>query len=108
MIPAAQGATVALAMLLRDQPLSPGKVAFAWSAAGGGAVARVTTLALDSEGGLAVIAADEQWARELHRARPLITERLNRLLGDGVVKRIEVSGGANRKHRRSRRLGGHR
>ena len=65
MIPAAQGATVALVTLLHDQPLSPGEVA--WSAAVGGAVARVTTVALDSEGGLAVSAADEQWARELYR-----------------------------------------
>ena len=37
MISAAQGATVALAT--RDQPLSPGKVSVAWSAAVGGAVA---------------------------------------------------------------------
>ena len=88
-------ATVALATLLRDQPLSPGKVSVAWSAAVGGAVARVTTVVLDSEGGLAVIAADGQWAREFYGSRSLITDRLNRLLGDGVVKRIEIPG-ANR------------
>ena len=68
--------------------------------------ARVTTVALDSEGGLAVTAADEHWARELHRSHPVIADRLNRLLGDGVVKRIEISSSAGREHRHSRRTGG--
>ena len=37
----------ALATLLRDQPLSPGKVSLALRAVVGGAVASVTTVALD-------------------------------------------------------------
>ena len=46
----------------------------------GRAVAGVTTVALDSEGGLAVVAADQHWVRELHRSRPVIAARLNQLL----------------------------
>ena len=76
------GATGALATLLRDQPLSPGKVSFAWSAAVGDTVARVTTVTLDPEGGWAVTAADGYSARELHHSH-----LLNRLLGDSVVNR---------------------
>ena len=82
--------TTALGALLRDQPLSPGKVSLAWSAAVGHALARVTHAALDAQGALTVT-ADPYWARELHRSRPLIAARLSRLLGDGVVKRIEIS-----------------
>ena len=91
MIAAGRCTTAALGALLRDQPLSPGKVSLAWSAAVGNAVDRVTNVALDPEGALTVTAADSHWARELHRSRPLITARLNRLLGDGVVTRIEIS-----------------
>lgn len=45
---------------------------------------------------LAVIAADQHWARELHRSRRVIADRLNRLLGTAVVKRIKISSGAVR------------
>lgn len=83
--------TAALEMLLRDQPLSPGKVALAWSAAVGRAIAGVASVALDAEGTLAVTVADRHWARELNRSRPLITARMKQLLGDGAVTRIEVS-----------------
>ena len=82
--------TAAVGALLRDQPLSPGKVSLAWRAAVGPAVHRVTTVALEPEGTLNVSAADRSWARELHRSRPLVAARLNRLLGDGVVTRIEI------------------
>lgn len=107
MIPATEGVTAALATLLREQPLSPGKVSLAWSAAVGSTVAGVTTVELDREGGLAVTTADQHWVRELNRSRTVITKRLNQLLGDGIVKRIEISSGA-REHRPSRRRDGHR
>lgn len=91
MIAAGRCATAALGMLLRDQPLSPGKVSLAWSAAVGRTIDRFTSVALGPDGALAVTAADPHWSRELHRARPLIASRLNRLLGDDVVKRMEIS-----------------
>ena len=90
MIAAGRCTTAALGALLRDQPLSPGKVSLAWSAAVGHAVDRATNVALGPEGALTVTIADPHWARELHRSRPLIGARLNQLLGDGVVTRIEI------------------
>ena len=94
--------------LLRDQPLSHGKVSLAWSAAVGGAIDRSTKIELDADGALTVTAADPHWARELHRSRPLITTRLNQLLGDGVVTRIEISSHTALQEKRSHARGGHR
>lgn len=84
-------ATAAVGALLRDQPLSPGKISLAWRAAVGPAFHRVTTVALEPEGTLRVAAADRHWARELHRSRPVVAARLKQLLGDGVVTRIEIA-----------------
>ncbi len=91
MIAARHCTTDALARLLRGQPLSPGKVSLAWRTAVGPAVARVTDAALGPDGALAVTAADAHWTRELRRSHRLLTTRLNQLLGDGVVTRIDVS-----------------
>ena len=98
----------ALGMLLRDQPITPGKVSLAWRASVGLAVDRVTSVALDSEGALSVTATDPHWARELNRSRPLIAARLGRLLGDGVVKRIEITSRTPLKESRSHARVGHR
>ena len=108
MIAAGRCTTAALGMLLRDQPLSAGKVSLAWNAAVGSAVDRVTTVALDAAGALSVTAVDSNWARELHRSRPLIAARLNQLLGDGVVTRIQISSGTAREERRPHARVGHR
>lgn len=91
MIAARHCATAALQTLLRDQPLSSGKVSFAWGAAVGRTIGRVTSASLGPDGTLTVHAIDRHWAREVGRARPLITSRLNQLLGDGTVTRLEVS-----------------
>ena len=101
MVAAGRCSTTALRALLRDQPASPGKVSLAWSAAVGRAVARATHAVLNADGVLSVTAADPQWARELHRSRPLIGARLNRLLGDDAVKRIEISSRTAREERKS-------
>ena len=91
MIAAGRCTADALRTLLRDQPMTPGKVSLAWRVSVGLAVDRVTSVALDPEGALSVNATDPHWARELHRSRPLIAARLSRLLGDGAVKRIEIT-----------------
>ncbi len=91
MTAARQCTASALGALLRDQPLSRGKVALAWSVAVGRTVERVTSVELDGDGALTVTAADRHWARELHRSRPLLTTRLNQVLGHGAVTRIEIS-----------------
>ena len=95
---------------MRGQPLSPGKVSLAWSAAVGPAVHRVTTVELEPEGTLKVNAADPNWVRELYRSRPLVAARLNRLLGDGVVTRIEIgtSSRVTAEERQSHARVGHR
>jgi predicted nucleic acid-binding Zn ribbon protein len=70
-------------------PLSSGKVEFAWSAAVGPAVARVTTVKLEDRV-LIVEAASDQWIREVRRSSGMILPRLRTLLGDDVIERIEV------------------
>ena len=108
MVAAGHCSTAVLRALLSDQPMSPGKVSLAWRAAVGAAVARAAPAALDADGVLSVTAADPHWARELHRSRPLIEARLNRLLGDGVVKRIEISSRTAREERESHATVRHR
>ena len=101
MVAAGRCSTTVLRALLRGQPMSPGKVWLAWSAAVGTAVHRATHVAIDADGVLSVTAAHPHWTRELHRSRPLIEARLNRLLGDGAVKRIEISSRTAREERKS-------
>ncbi len=96
MIAAQHCVTSALQMLLRDQPLSKGKVSLAWSAAVGRTIDRVTSVSLGQDGPLRVRADDRHWAREVGRSSALITSRVNRLLGNGIVTRIEVTSRAPR------------
>jgi len=91
MIAAQHCVTLALQALLRDQPLSKGKVSLAWSASVGRTIDRVTSVSLDQDGTLTVRADDRHWAREIGRSSALITSRLNQLLGNGIVTRIEVT-----------------
>ena len=89
MRPLSQALPGALAELLRDAPLSPGKVNFAWRAAVGAGVERVTAVRL--EGGVLVVeAASTQWAHEITRSSPLILARLKMLLGHDTISRIVV------------------
>ena len=79
-----------LAEVIRKAPLCPEKVEFAWRAAVGSAMDRVTTVQLDDAGVLHVRAADAHWAREVKRSARLILKRLEGLLGAGVVKRLKA------------------
>ena len=79
----------ALLLLLRNAPLSDGKVAFAWGAAVGPAVARATRVKLEA-GVLIVETASRQWAREVERSSPVIMHRLQSYLGDESISRLEV------------------
>jgi Dna[CI] antecedent DciA-like protein len=79
----------ALAELLRDAPLSPGKVSFAWRAAVGPALERETAVRL-VDGTLVVDAASRLWAREVTRSSPIILRRLQTLLGSDTVVGISV------------------
>jgi predicted nucleic acid-binding Zn ribbon protein len=79
----------ALAELLRDAPLSPGKVSFAWRAAVGPAVGRETAVRLIDKT-LIVDAASRLWAREVTRSSPIILRRLQSLLGSDAIVGISV------------------
>src|SRR5262249_61230578 len=89
MRPLAQAVPGALIELLKGAPLSDGKVSFAWRAAVGPALERVTAVKLEGRV-LLVDAASAQWSREILRSSPIILSRLHTLLGAGVVERIEV------------------
>jgi hypothetical protein len=79
----------ALVDLLREAPMSPGKVTFAWRAAVGPALERVTAARM--EGTTLVVEADgAQWAREVSRSSKVILTRVKTLLGENQVAAIQV------------------
>jgi hypothetical protein len=78
-----------LAEIIRLQPASKERTAFAWTVAVGPAIARATTVQLD--GTLLVVRArGPQWAREVDRARSTVIARLQHLLGSGVVEDLRI------------------
>jgi predicted nucleic acid-binding Zn ribbon protein len=87
-IPAYQVIPAVLAEVLRKAPLSPEKVEFAWRAAVGPAVARVTTVSLDPDGVLHIGSKEAHWTTEVRRSSKLILARLESMLGPGIVRRI--------------------
>src|SRR5687768_11013969 len=78
-----------LSELLRNAPLSPGKVEFAWKAAVGSALQRATCVRLE-DGVILVEATTRQWGREVMRSSPIILRRLQLLLGAEVVRAIRL------------------
>jgi hypothetical protein len=80
----------ALAELLRNGPMSQGKLDVAWRAAVGDALSRVSTIKLQADGSVHVQPADPRWQKELKRSSPVILQRLNMLLGAKVIARIIV------------------
>ena len=82
----------ALAELLRQGPMSQGKLEIAWRAAVGDALSRVTTVRLQPEGLVEVLPADARWHRELKRSSGMILTRLKGLLGNENVVRVSVLG----------------
>lgn len=80
----------ALAAVVRKAALTPEKVAFAWRRAVGPAVDQASTVELRGAV-LQVRARDAAWQREIRRSAPLITSRLQVLLGERAVREIVVS-----------------
>jgi hypothetical protein len=89
MVPVQQVMPEALASVLRRAPLTPEKVAFAWRTAVGAAVDRATGVELRGSTLVVVVKSDE-WRHEISRSLALIRSRLNFVLGDGTVARIEL------------------
>jgi len=79
----------ALLHILRDVPLSGGKVEFAWRAAVGPALGRATHVRL-VERVILVDTTSAQWSHEVMQSSPVILKRLQELLGPEAVERIEV------------------
>lgn len=79
----------AIAALLREAPLSPGKVEFAWRTAVGPALQRVSAVRLE-DGTLLVDAQTRHWARELSRSVHVILPRMQMLLGKDVVAGMRI------------------
>ena len=80
----------ALSEVLRQGPLSTGKIQLAWRAAVGGALAKVTTVRFQEPDVVEVTAADQRWRKELERSKPIILDRLKALLGSSAVTRVVV------------------
>jgi hypothetical protein len=89
MLRSADFATSALAEMLERQPMSPGKLQFAWRAAVGPALARAATLDWH-DGRVSVTMSSPEWTREIQRLKPVILERLRTLLGRDAVRRLEI------------------
>ena len=87
-LPLNEFAPAVLADIIRRQPASKERTAFAWSVAVGPAIARVTTVELRDRT-LVATARDARWAKEIDRARDTILARVRQLIGD-AVDRIDV------------------
>ena len=80
----------AVARIVRPAPLSTEKVLFAWRMAVGPAIARVSRVALSGDRALVATLEDARWRPELDRSADIILVRLQQLLGDDIVERMEV------------------
>ena len=78
-----------LAEVIRRQPASKARTDFAWQLAVGPALARVTTVTL-TEGTLTVTARDERWLKEIVRAREIILQKMQHLLGANAIRKIQT------------------
>jgi len=96
----------AVARLVRPAPMSPEKVLFAWRAAVGPAVARVTRVRLAGRGSLEVVVDDDRFGDELARSAAVVLSRLQDLLGTDAVGRLELNRPGKPAERRRRTGGG--
>ncbi|MEP6915830.1 MAG: DUF721 domain-containing protein [Acidobacteriota bacterium] len=90
MIPVQNFSSGVLAEILRRQPASKERTQLAWQMAVGPALARVTTVEL-SEGVLTVRSADPRWTLEIQRARGAVLQKMQHLLGESEVTKIETA-----------------
>lgn len=90
MIPVRQVVPEAVAEIIRKAPLTPEKVAFAWRSVVGPAITQATTVSWGDDGVLRVKTKDAAWQREVERSAALIRSRLETLLGEQVVRYIDV------------------
>lgn len=89
MLPIQHFATGVLAEIIRRQPSSRERTAFAWQLAAGPALARAASVELN-DGVLTVRPRDLRWAREIERAADTIVLRMQHLLGPDAIVRLKV------------------
>jgi predicted nucleic acid-binding Zn ribbon protein len=90
MIPVQSLTTGVLAEIVRRQPASKERTAFAWQLAVGPALARATTVELTELGTLIVRAVDPRWSAEIDRANQSVLQKMQDLLGPDQVKTIRT------------------
>ena len=74
-----------IAEILRRQPTSAARTNLAWQLTVGAALARVTTVEL-ADGTLTVFSRDERWLKEISRAKGVILDKMQKLLGTEDVR----------------------
>ena len=89
MLPLHGFATGVVADVIRRQPLTPAKTAFAWGVAVGPALARASSVEL-RDSVLYVTPRDARWAKEIERAAATILARVQILLGAESVIDLQV------------------
>ena len=80
--------------LMERAPMSEGKFEFAWRAAVGPSLDRVTAATLREDGAVEVRVAQAAWRKEVKRSQALILTNLQELLGASVVKKLKIVGGS--------------
>ena len=76
-----------LAEIVRRQPASPARTAFAWQLVVGPTLARLTSVQMEGTQ-LIVRATDPRWLKEIDRARGTILPRLQALLGADAITKL--------------------
>ena len=89
MIPVQSILSTTLVEIIRRQPASKERDAFAWQLAVGPALARVTTVEL-SDSVLSVRAADRRWVVEIERARVAVLQKMQHLLGPDEITKLKI------------------
>jgi hypothetical protein len=89
-VPLQSFATGVLADVIRRQPPSSARTAFAWELSVGAGIARSTSVEIVGHT-LIVRSRDTRWAREVERAADVILQRMQHFLGRGVVTRLEFA-----------------
>ena len=79
-----------LAEIVRRQPASRARTAFAWQLAVGPLLTRVTSVEMEGTT-LRVRSADPRWLKEIDRAKAVILPKLQQLLGEENIRKISVS-----------------
>ena len=89
MIPLQNFSNGVLVEIIRRQPASKERTAFAWQLVVGAALARVTTVELNGDV-LEVRAKERRWMGEIERARPAVLAKMQQLLGADAVRIVKT------------------